>query len=151
MNTIKFLLISSLLFILSNCIGHSEMTKLPNGKLIDPSLVGVWTGSEKNHQFEGTEKKWTMTRSKDGTFSIIFNIKNDNGEESSFTETGNWWIKNGKFYEYHDYSQKTDVYSYKLINKNQVKFKSEHLSITQNIPTYEFIDTRISSEPQKNK
>lgn len=119
----------------------TQMTTLENGKKIDNRLVGVWSGSEKDQQIDGVEKKWDMTRNGDGTFILDF-VFTQNGRTQEAQETGNWWIEGNKFYEYHEESGKTDVYTYSVLNENQIKFKSQSISVGMNNDSYEFTDTR---------
>lgn len=119
----------------------TQMTTLENGKKIDNRLVGVWSGSEKDQQIDGVEKKWDMTRNGDGTFILDF-VFTQNGRTQETQETGNWWIEGNKFYEYHEESGKTDVYTYSVLNENQIKFKSQSISVGMNNDSYEFTDTR---------
>ena len=119
----------------------TQMTTLENGKKIDNRLVGVWSGSEKDQQIDGVSKKWDMTRNADGTFILDF-VFTQNGRTQETQETGNWWIKGNKFYEYHEESGKTDVYTYSVLNENQIKFKSQSISVGMNNDSYEFTDTR---------
>ena len=119
----------------------TQMTTLENGKKIDNRLVGVWSGSEKDQQIDGVSKKWNMTRNADGTFILDF-VFTQNGRTQEIQETGNWWIEGNKFYEYHEESGKTDVYTYSVLNENQIKFKSQSISVGMNNDSYEFTDTR---------
>ena len=119
----------------------TQMTTLENGKKIDNRLVGVWSGSEKDQQIDGVSKKWDMTRNADGTFILDF-VFTQNGRTQENQETGNWWIEGNKFYEYHEESGKTDVYTYSVLNENQIKFKSQSISVGMNNDSYEFTDTR---------
>lgn len=118
-----------------------QMTKLDNGKEIDNRLVGVWVGSESNQQIEGVEKSWEMNRKSDGTFELDFTYTQE-GETHYSDETGKWWIENGIFHEFHDYSGKTDLYSYEVLNKDQIKFSAKNFNVDMVSDTYEFIDTR---------
>lgn len=108
----------------------------------DPRLVGVWIGSEKDNQIEGLSKEWEMTRNEDGTFILNFKMKMKGQKAKHSIEKGKWWVKDNKFYEYHDDSEMTDVYTFEILNKNQIKFIEFDLSIDFNKPNYEFIDTR---------
>jgi Lipocalin-like domain len=123
----------------SSC--NSNLKTLTIGKKIDDRLVGVWCGSEKDQQVEGVEKKWEMTRREDGTFTLDF-ITTQYGVSNKTVETGNWWIDNGKFYEYHDVSGNTDVYKYIVLDSKRIKFISVNMSMEMNNENYEFIDTR---------
>ncbi|MFA7617269.1 MAG: lipocalin family protein, partial [Weeksellaceae bacterium] len=136
------------------CIGLSPLTvgqfiTLPDGKEIDKRLIGTWEGSEKNNQMEGMEKKWTMIRNEDGTFHLDFEFTMDGDTEYS-EETGTWWIEDGKFHEYHDYSDETDIYDYEVLNKKSVKFKSQSLFMEMESDTYEFIDYKVKTKKKKN-
>lgn len=128
-----------LAFLAMSCT--NQVKTLENGKKIDNRLVGVWSGSEKDQQIEGVEKKWEMTRNADGTFILDF-VFTQNGRTQETQETGNWWIEGNKFYEFHEESGKTDVYTYSVLNENQVKFKSQSISISMSNDSYEFVDTR---------
>ena len=132
-----FVLLVSLVF--SSC--STNLLSVANGKKIDNRLVGVWSGSEKDQQLEGVEKSWDMTRNADGTFVLDFIFTQD-GRSQETQETGNWWVQGNKFYEYHEESGKTDVYIYTVLNENQIKFKSESISVGMNNDGYEFIDSR---------
>lgn len=127
----------------------SQMVSVSDGKQIDRRLVGLWTGSEKDQQIEGVTKSWEMDRRIDGTFELDFQYTM-NGDTQFSTETGNWWVEDGKFYEKHNESGNTDVYSYTVLNKNQVKFSSEDISTEMNTDSYEFIDTRKASTKNSN-
>ncbi|MBU8882393.1 hypothetical protein KSK37_04760 [Kaistella sp. DKR-2] len=133
------LLLLLMSFLVISCSNHVKT--LENGKKIDSRLVGVWSGSEKDQQIEGVEKKWDMTRNADGTFILDF-VFTQNGLSQKTQETGNWWVEGNKFYEFHEESEQTDVYTYSVLNKNQVKFKSQSISISMSNDSYEFIDTR---------
>ncbi|MBU4539280.1 MAG: hypothetical protein L6264_05435 [Weeksellaceae bacterium] len=126
-------------FLVISC--SNQLKTLENGKKIDSRLVGVWSGSEKDQQIDGIEKKWDMTRNGDGTFILDF-VFTQNGRSQKSQETGNWWVEGNKFYEFHEESGKTDIYTYSVLNENQVKFKSQSISVNMNNDSYEFIDTR---------
>ncbi len=134
-------LFSTLLCLLVLVSCSTPMKMLSNGKQIDPRLAGVWTGSEVGQQIEGVEKSWEMIRSEDGTFILKFQFREE-GKWESASETGNWWIEGGKFHEFHDASGKTDIYRYKVLSKDQIKFNSKALAMSMNKRKYEFIDTR---------
>lgn len=63
-------------------------------------------------------------------------------ESNEHTEKGNWWVKNGKFYEFHDDSGETDIYKYEVLDNNRIKFISKQINVEMNTESYEFIDTR---------
>lgn len=142
-----FLPLSAFAFLLTSC---GAQNNLSDGKTIDRKLLGVWTGSESNEQIDGVTKKWEMNRMKDGNYSIHFTFTND-GETDKTTETGKWWTDNGRYYELHSYDDKTDIYTYEVLNDKQVKFKTETISIDMENNNYEFIDTKIGeSKSEKN-
>lgn len=113
-----------------------------NDGIQDERFVGVWVGSEKDNQVDGLTKKWEMTRNADGTFEIKFNVKAKGQKSYDSVEKGKWWVKDNKFYEYHEDSEMADVYTFEVLNKNQIKFTEEKMSFELNKPNYEFIDTR---------
>ncbi|MGV0965715.1 lipocalin family protein [Empedobacter falsenii] len=108
----------------------------------DERFVGVWTGSEKDNQVKGLSKEWAMTRNADGTFVLDFKTKMKGNKVKSHIEKGKWWVKDNKFYEYHEDSESTDVYEFQILNENQIKFKAFNMAFEQQNETYEFIDTR---------
>lgn len=109
---------------------------------IDPKLVGVWYGNEKDQQSTGVEKKWVMNRKEDGTYTIKFEFL-ENGTRDDLEEYGIWWVKGNKFYEKSSQSKKPDIYTYEAIGDDQIKFKSLSLTSPLDAPFYEFIDTRV--------
>ena len=119
----------------------NKLITLENGRKIDSKLVGTWVGSEKDKQMEGLEKSWEMIRYSDGTFVLDFKITIE-GETNSTLEKGNWWVEKGLFYEFHQVSGKTDIYNYKILDDDRIKFLSKHMSMEMNNEIYEFIDTR---------
>ena len=133
------LVVMLMTFFVVSC--STQYKTLENGMKIDNRLVGVWSGSEKDQQIDGVEKKWDMTRNADGTFVLDFAFT-QNGRTQETQETGNWWVKGNKFYEYHEESDKTDVYTYSVLSENQIKFKSQSISVGMNNDWYEFTDTR---------
>lgn len=128
---------------------NAQLKTISNGKQIDEKLVGVWFGSENDKQIAGVSKKWEMTRNADGTFKLDFEFT-QNGQTQNTQEKGDWWIENGKFYEYHSDSDLTDVYEYKPMGKTRVKFKATKMNVDMNADTYEFIDTRKVTPSRKN-
>jgi uncharacterized protein YhbP (UPF0306 family) len=82
-----------------------------------------------------------MIRNADGTFILHF-VMRQNGISYPSTEEGNWWVKNGFFYEFHEDSGKTDLYNYKILNHNQVRFISKSIGVDMNTDDYSFIDTK---------
>jgi len=126
--------------IASSCSTTKQLSKGQLKKL-DKSLVGTWVGSESGNQLEGVKREWEMIRNEDGTFVLNFKAYFED-YTSEDTENGYWWTKNGKFYEYH-LGQKTDVYFYKVLNENEVKFTAKKIrAYFESDTTYEFIDKR---------
>ena len=128
--------------IVTSCSTPGYLAKTSGGKVIDTRLVGDWEGSEEDNQLKGMTKHWQMQRTADGKFILNFNVTIE-GESKPFTEKGSWWVKDGKFYELHDVSGKTDMYEYTILNESQVKFKTISLGIDHTNQEYEFIDTRV--------
>lgn len=128
----------------------AQLIDVANGKQIDERLIGTWEGSEKNEQMEGLSKKWTMVRNADGTFELDFTFYID-GEEEATNETGTWWIQDGQFHEFHDYSQMTDIYDYEVLDKKKVKFKSTVMAMEVNTESYEFTDHKVKDKKSKEK
>ncbi len=135
MKSLKFIIACGL-FTLTSC--STYLKKISTGKSIDTRLIGVWYGSEIDKQIEGVEKKWEMTRREDGTFTLNFTFT-QNGKPKNTIETGHWWIQDGEFHEYHDFSGNTDVYKYKILNIDQIKFIAKNMSIEMAAESYEFM------------
>lgn len=131
-----------LLLLLVNFCNAQENVIPPKKIKLEKELVGIWVGSEKGNQVANIEKSWVMERKKDGTFTLHFTTK-ENDVTNTFVETGKCWTESGKFYEYHEDSQKTDIYTYEVLNENQIKFKMISSALEFNsTDAYEFIDTR---------
>lgn len=128
-------------FLVSNTKINAQI--LEEKQQIDYRLVGVWKGEEKDNQLEGMTKSWVMTRKNDGTFILNFKFT-VNGKKKTSIEKGKWWIENGKFFEFHETSGMTDIYTYVIISNDKIKFKAENLSIDQTNENYEFIDERVN-------
>lgn len=111
-------------------------------KEFDKQLIGTWKGFEKDQQIDGVEKHWIMERSKDGTFLLMF-TKIENCEVETSTEKGKWWTEKGKFYEWHEESNKTDVYTYQVTDGLMFKFKSQTL-LGEQTQSYEFTDYKMN-------
>jgi hypothetical protein len=142
-------LLSFVVLLFSSYATSQETTTLSNGKQIDNRLIGVWKGSENNKQKADLKKEWVMERNSDGTFTLKFKTVYK-GETDEFIESGNWWVIGNTFYEYHTDSDKTDTYKYKVLNKEQIKFKMLSTEIDFNNENYTFIDTKISKEVPKD-
>ncbi|WP_234111430.1 hypothetical protein [Chryseobacterium sp. R2A-55] len=138
----KLFLLSIFSLFLTGC--SPQIKTLANGKQIDTRLAGVWTGSEKDQQIDGVSKSWEMKRMDDGTYTINFKFTQDEITDTTHEE-GKWWTENGKYYEFHDYDGKTDVYSYTVLDSKRVKFKSEQITVGMENNGYEFIDTKTGN------
>jgi hypothetical protein len=108
---------------------------------LDPKLVGTWVGKEKDAQIEGMMKEWIMVRKANGSFELNF-VVTYQGRKQTIQEKGRCWTKDGKFYEFHEASGNTDIYSYEVLNENQVRFTMESSASEFNEDVYTFIDTR---------
>ncbi|WP_367754603.1 hypothetical protein [Flavobacterium sp. WC2430] len=138
-------LFSILVILFSSCSTSKNTITLSSGKKIDSRLIGVWKGSENGKQIANLTKEWEMKRNSDGTFTINFTTISDSITDE-FEESGNWWIKGKKFYEYHDDSKETDIYNYTILNEEQVKFKMIKTDIDFAEENYTFVDTKISTK-----
>ncbi len=128
-----------LLFVLVTSYTYCQTEK----NALDAKLFGTWNGSEKDQQTKGITKSWVMHRFVDGTFVLLFTAI-ENNVASSFAEKGKWWIdKNGFFNELHFNSGDTDLYSYIMLDNNNVKFTAKFLSQDHENLDYEFIDTKL--------
>jgi len=127
------------LFVVILC---SLSTQIFLGQQIDPKLFGSWKGSEKDQQIEGVEKHWIQHRFENGTYVILFTVVED-GEVSTSSEKGKWWIENGDFHELSTGSEAADVYTYRFIDDDHVKFKAKAPKPNFNNEDYQFIDIRV--------
>lgn len=116
--TISGLLIITLTFVFSSF--------LIENKEHDKQLFGVWKGFEKDREQEGLEKHWILQRFDNGKYVIMFTTKQDCDIET-FSEKGEWWTQDGKFYEKSEESKTADTYSYEVRDKT-VNFKSVELN-----------------------
>jgi hypothetical protein len=107
----------------------------------DSKLVGIWKGFEKDRQIEGVEKHWIQQRFQNGTYVIMFTTK-ENCEVETFTESGEWWTEDGKFYEVSEGTKDIDVYNYDVKNEEVVDFKSIRL-LGEDNDTYIFSDYKL--------
>lgn len=111
-------------------------------KKLDPKLFGSWYGTEKDQEQVGVVKNWIMHRFEDGTFILLFTAV-ENGEVSNFSDSGKCWTEGNIFYEYHNSSKKTDVYTYLVLDEIHVKFKIKSTELDLANKDYEFIDTKL--------
>ena len=107
-----------LLLIIILAFTHVEKVYSKNPQ-IDTCLVGTWSGSEKDEQWEGVQKNWVQYRYPNGKLITKFTITQFGIVDVS-TETGKWWTKNSKFYERRDGAKKPDVYTYEIADKNHI-------------------------------
>lgn len=114
-------------------------------KQYDKNIMGCYKGSEQNQQISGLSKYWVSCRLEDGKSILLFVSINENGDVKQYTENGTWWTNNGKFYEYHSYSDLTDIYEYKVMDNGNIKFKSIKL-LGNYDSSYEFIDYPINDD-----
>jgi hypothetical protein len=142
-------LLSLVTITFSSCSSTKTTMTLPNGNQIDNRLVGLWKGSETGEQIANITKEWEMERNSDGTFKLNFKTLTE-GVTDEFIESGNWWIKGNTFYEHHTDSDKTDTYTYTVLNKEQVKFRMLSTEVDFENKDYTFIDTKIAKETPKS-
>jgi len=102
---------------------------------IDKALIGTWAGETVDEEKQ-TYRTWIQRRDEDGTYSIIF-IQMQPGGISRSVEAGNWWVKDGVFYEMApELIKEPDEYIYKIINPELVEF-------TKKDGSYSFRDKKI--------
>jgi hypothetical protein len=135
----KKLIITSLIVAFGSI---SAQKAKPQTNKIDPKLVGMWKGGEKDQQIAGMEKLWVMDRRADGTFALIFTTV-ENCEVEQHVEKGQWWIENGEFHELHFVTGSTDVYAYTVLDDSHIKFKSKSQTMDMANKDYSFVDTKI--------
>lgn len=113
---------------------------LPVNDEHDQQLVGIWKGSESNRQFDGTEKHWILQRFENGKFIIMFTTNQDCTVQT-FTENGEWWTKDGKYYEKNGNSP-IDIYNYEVKNRKTINFRSIKLQGVDK-SDYSFSDFKV--------
>lgn len=133
-----------LLLIIILTFTHVEKVYSKNPQ-IDTCLVGTWSGSEKDEQWEGVQKNWVQYRYPNGKLITKFTTTQF-GVVDVFTETGKWWTKNNKFYERRDGAKKPDVYTYEIADKNHIIFRSVILPKKFKDKNYQFVDTRVEDD-----
>jgi len=154
MNLVKFFLFCLISIVLFSACGSKQLMKESSStksnvstakkveRQFDKNLVGSFTGKEDGNQIEGMQKSWTMDRTEDGKFSIVFVI-NTFGIQQSFYEEGSWYTNDGVYYEYHDVSGLTDIYYYTVLSDKQNKYTAKSLSIDFENEAYTYIETRV--------
>lgn len=133
----KLILIPFLLFSIDGFSQHTEIKKE-----FDKKVLGCWKGSETGQIYEGVTNYWVSCRLEDGKSILLFVSIDKFGNVDNHTENGSWWTNDGKFYEFHRKANVTDVYNYKIVNENQIEFRSIELSGKKD-NTYFFIDEKI--------
>ena len=136
----KFLLLSIIILTFT----HVEKIYSKNPQ-IDTCLVGTWSGSEKDEQWEGVQKNWVQYRYPNGKLITKFTTTQF-GIVNVSTETGKWWTKNSKFYERRVGAKKPDVYTYEIADKNHIIFRSVKLPKKFKDKNYQFVDTRVEDD-----
>jgi hypothetical protein len=140
----KIIITLTLVLTINFCMGQ----QVPNGKEAhDPALLGSWSGSEKSMQKIGMVKHWIQNRFEDGTFVLIYTTIEDDLVKN-FSEKGKWWTENGKFYELHFRDDKTNIYSYELIDEGHVKFEGIKLGSDFEKIEYESTESKIEYSKQ---
>ncbi len=109
------------LLLMIGLFGCEAITAANQRPFVDIKLIGVWKGEYTERG--GTIKRWTQTRSADGTYAIEFSFIELDGVMKSFTESGRWWIMNGLFHEIAlpDMGQ-PDKYQYSFKERECVNF-----------------------------
>lgn len=133
----KLILFSVLMF---STLGFSQYSDIK--KEYDKKVLGCWKGSETDQQYEGITKYWVSCRLEDGKSILLFVSIDKFGNVQQHTENGTWWTNDGKFYEFHRKANITDIYTYKIVNDNQIEFRSWEMSGKKD-NTYFFIDEKI--------
>ncbi len=137
-----FTLLISLFFCGSLLAQNTDTTT----RKIDQRLVGSWSGSDMGHQVKGLNMYWVQNRTADGNFTSLFINIDKKGKVESIAEKGKWWVENGVFYELHFVSDKTDVYTYNVLDDERVKFKLKSTELEMANSDYEFVDTKLEEE-----
>lgn len=130
------------LLVLAAFLTFSFVSLQPNDdKKLKNTLIGTWSGSEKDNQQEGLAKYWIKTHDKNGRFIVLFTAI-QNCEVETHIEKGKWEVKDGLLHETFDIDGKTDVYTIEVIDNNIVKYRAKELSVDFNNTDYEFTETR---------
>lgn len=145
--------ISSILFIIlltgfiMSC-STSKIITTESGSKIDKRLVGTWKGCENGQQYKDVMTCWIMERKDDGTFVLDVSSHMEN-EVSVGNDNGTWWVENDKFFELHNNSNKTDIYKYKVIKKDDIYFESLKMNGNITGDNYMFNDYKVGSKKEK--
>ncbi|QTV04787.1 hypothetical protein [Faecalibacter bovis] len=132
---------NKLLFLLL-CVGSITFGQK---KEYDKKLIGCFKGSEQNKQVDGISKYWISCRFEKGLSVLNFITIDEDGDVEQFTENGNWWTNDGKYYEYHKTSNLTDIYTYQTLKNGDIAFKAIKI-IGEDNNTYEFVDYKIQED-----
>jgi hypothetical protein len=140
----KIIVTLTLVLTINFCVGQ----EVPSGKQNhDPVLLGSWSGTEKSMQKVGMVKHWIQNRFEDGTFVLIYTTIEDDVVKN-FSEKGKWWTENGKFYELHFRDDKTNIYTYELVDESHVKFEGIKLGSDFEKKEYESTESKVEYSKQ---
>lgn len=109
-------------------------------KMIDPMLVGVWKGTDLGKYINGQINNWILKRSKDGTFSIVFETRYSNGEKITTEDKGTWFTEGNHYFETPEGEEQPDEYIYVFLDGNSVQFVD---TVLNNGLPYMFTDYRV--------
>lgn len=106
------------LFMSCGSMGQNKSTS----KEYDKILVGNWSGITTSKST--LKKNWKITRTADGKFrkDELFGI---GGRKQRIKRTGNWWTKNGIYFEKNDNDETVVNFKYQLTIDKKITFKSE--------------------------
>lgn len=111
-------------------------------KNFDPKIMGCYKGLDEGLQIENVSRYWISCRLDKGKSILLFITKWEDGNITQHTENGQWWTKDGKYYEFHKDSGLTDIYNYEVLENGNIKFNSIEI-IGKKDDTYSFIDYKI--------
>ncbi|RKE92174.1 hypothetical protein [Ichthyenterobacterium magnum] len=138
---LKYILVSFLVITLTTSC-NSKRIQHSKTKQLDKRLLGSWKGFEENQIIEGVQSTWIQHRFDDGKF-ILLAVYNGDCDIETGAEKGEWWIENNLFYELHYSSGLTDIYEYKVLDENTVRFTAKKMSFKTNAKVYQFTDSRL--------
>ena len=127
--------------------GCETMSKDYQQSSVNDRLIGIWEGEYTEK--DGAIKSWAQTRKADGTYSIDFIFTEPDGAVSRFTETGQWWIKDGLFHEIApSWMKQPDSYQYRFNNDRCIEFLlvGSHVSI-EDVGVYRFVECLSDEVP----
>lgn len=110
---------------------------------IDDRLVGSWQG-QRSEEGQCSFIAWKMVRTADGKFNISF-YTDPEKKHLIGREKGRWEAENGRFLIFTYGVPTPDIYTYKFIDDNSVKFSNIKRDPSADcMADYEFIDNRSS-------